>query len=768
MIQMGGAPRVRHAVIAIAIAAVLALITILRPLDITLWSLQSKLFSHEPSGEIVLVGEFNHTLDGSVESTNSLLLSALRKLEKSDVDQVVIDTPLRASGSAELDQSLRNAIDGLGDRVVIAAPVVDAANMAEIREANAPLFDGAAPVASSDFLTDFLGFVWNVGDSVEVEGRTYPAVWSVLSGSPTSVDVLHPDFTIDRESIPQIDISELAQGEARLIESFAGKKVLIGTLGGDDRRVRIPDNSEVFAGSAELHAIAAETALRMAGSGYTSIATLPFFGCLLLLLVLGRIPGRVRRAGYAIWFSMFVIGFVASAEMGLRVMLSEPLVLAFAFGIQRVIAHWRRRHLYTDPRSGLSNFVALQRDLEARDSLTDEVIVVTKIARLEAIFATVRGGEQGEYLRQIAGRLTLGEERSTIYHDGGKYLAMVLLKSDYPDLQGHLEGLRAVASQAVVIGDRTIDVAITVGVDQSSTGRPSNRISSAIAAADQAREAYRPVFVISDFETDSETWDYSLQSRLEAALSENRISIKLQPKVEMQSGLFVGAEALARWTDRERGEIPPNQFILQCERAGRLDDLTKRVMNRSFAASRELEQAGLPARISVNVSAIQFVDSRIVEWVEEAMVMTSVNPANVMIEITETARIDNARRARDVMERIKKLGVEFSIDDFGVGSGNLDALYNLPFDELKIDRMFTNTVAHGREARLITSSLMKLSRDLGLRSVAEGIDNLATFEMLRDMGGDLAQGYCIARPQTLPLLKETLRLQAQGGIARRT
>src|SRR3546814_2336561 len=107
---------------------------------------------------------------------------------------------------------------------------------------------------------------------------------------------------------------------------------------------------------------------------------------------------------------------------------------------------------------------------------------------------------------------------------------------------------------------------MTIGVDQSENKSPSSRISSAIAAADQAREAYSPVFIITDFEADSEEWDYSLQSRLEDALSENRIWIKLQPQIDLQSGRIVGAEALARWVDEQRGEISPARFILQCER----------------------------------------------------------------------------------------------------------------------------------------------------------------------------------------------------------
>src|SRR3546814_13548299 len=107
---------------------------------------------------------------------------------------------------------------------------------------------------------------------------------------------------------------------------------------------------------------------------------------------------------------------------------------------------------------------------------------------------------------------------------------------------------------------------MTIGVDQSEDKSPSSRISSAIAAADQAREAYRPVFIITDFEADSEEWDYSLQSRLEDALSENRIWIKLQPPLDLHSGRIVGAQALARWADAQSGKHSPALLHPPCEK----------------------------------------------------------------------------------------------------------------------------------------------------------------------------------------------------------
>lgn len=753
-------PRVRHVAVAVVAAVLVAALTLLRPLDITVWSLQSKLFSHQPSGEIVIVTDTTGQTSRSVTSANRAIAQALSQLDKAGVKLIAIDTPLRRSAEPELNKAVHDAIANLDGKVVLAAPVDESIKEGTLRAPNSDDFDGVAPLVSSDLLEDFLSFVWAIEPEFTSEKNgTYPALWTVLASAPAGTDAIYPDYTIHISSLPKVDIADIASGDAAALTAVKGRKVVVTGMGGDARGLSAPNSSRQDVASGMVQVVAAETYMRGAGFLFSPAMNIAVFGMALLLLAAISMTIRVRRVGYGVWVAVLLAAFILTSMYGHRIFLIDPIVIGFVYAVQRGISNYRRRYLYIDAQSRLPNFTAFRRDLEASDNLEGSVLVIAKIARLDAIFATLKSSEQGEYLRQVATRLRLGEGDIPVFHDGGKYLSMVLRKSDYVDLEGHLEGLRAVVSQAVVIGGQPIDVAITIGVDQSYGAAVANRISSAIAAADQAREAYRPVFIISNFETDSEEWDHSLQSRLESALSENRISVKLQPKVNLSTGLFEGVEALARWTDRRHGEIPPNRFILQCERAGRLDELTKRVMKKSMDASRHLAALNLPAKVAVNVSAIQFVDSRIVDLVCMALEETRADPSNLMIEITETARIEDIRQAAAIIEEIKALGIGFSIDDFGVGSGNLAALYELPFDELKIDRMFANEVGRSEKARAVVEALLKLSRDLGIRSVAEGIDDLSILELLREMGGDLAQGFCIARPMTLSLLEETLKLQ---------
>ena len=205
---------------------------------------------------------------------------------------------------------------------------------------------------------------------------------------------------------------------------------------------------------------------------------------------------------------------------------------------------------------------------------------------------------------------------------------------------------------------------------------------------------------------------------------------------------------------------------MQCERVGCLDELTKRVMSKSLLAAADLRAAGFDTAMSINVSAVQFVDERIADLIESELAQHQVDPAKIVIELTETARIEDYRTARNTIERIKRMGPMFAIDDFGVASANLEAIFELPFDEIKIDRLFVSRMGTSDKARAIVSNLVSLARDAHYESVAEGIEDRFTFETLRDMGCDKGQGYYIGRPQPALAYKNILKLQHHSMVSR--
>ena len=171
--------------------------------------------------------------------------------------------------------------------------------------------------------------------------------------------------------------------------------------------------------------------------------------------------------------------------------------------------------------------------------------------------------------------------------------------------------------------------------------------------------------------------------------------------------------------------------------------------------------------VSINISAIQLADEAIADLIERQLVPRAIDPSGITIELTETARIDNFDVARRTIDRIKQLGLRFSIDDFGIETANLETIYELPFDEIKIDRLFIGNLRQSSKARAITANLISLARDSGMVSVAEGIEDNATLEVLKNLGCDRAQGYFLSRPIPPRELIKLLNSKGEGSDGRR-
>nr|WP_306464963.1 GGDEF domain-containing phosphodiesterase [Erythrobacter sp. YJ-T3-07] len=458
---------------------------------------------------------------------------------------------------------------------------------------------------------------------------------------------------------------------------------------------------------------------------------------------------------YAACVVAFVSVFVGTGLAGVQAHFADTLLLLTVYASLRALVLYKQRHLYIDPITRLPNFSALRRDFYASEGQGNQGVVVVKILRLDSIFAHVSEGEKRAYLRQVSDRLCITGKDTKIYFDGGKYFAFML--DGAIDYESHLSGLRAIVSQPIIIASKSIDVAVTVGADFSSKGLPAHRLSSAIAAADHAREAFQPVFIVSDACHDDE-WDHSLTARLAEALAEDRISIKVQPQVDLKTGKLVAAEVLARWQDQAGNEISPARFIPQFERMARLDELTGRILDKAMAALRSLQDNGCVLPLSVNVSAVQFVDDRIAEMVEKSLRDYAVDPSLLKIEVTETARIEDFETARKIVERLRSQGIAFSLDDFGVGSANLEALQRLPFDEVKIDQLFIQQLAGSCKTRAIVEGVLHTTSRAGMTSVAEGIEDLETHTWLSSIGCDRGQGYFIAKPMVISQFRNLLEL----------
>lgn len=224
------------------------------------------------------------------------------------------------------------------------------------------------------------------------------------------------------------------------------------------------------------------------------------------------------------------------------------------------------------------------------------------------------------------------------------------------------------------------------------------------------------------------------------------LSMVYQPKVDLSSGALRGCEALLRWQHPVFGFVAPDRFIRVAETGDLMGPLTERVLMMAFDDRGRFMEAGIDVPIAINVSASNIVDEGFPAQVGALINRFGVSPAALCFEITETVLMHDPKRAGRSIAGLAEIGIGFEVDDFGTGHSSLAYLRNLPLESLKIDRTFVRELTSQRNDQIIVKSTVGLAHGLGLKVVAEGVEDAETLDLLRELGCDQAQGYHIARP----------------------
>src|SRR5690606_12065742 len=209
--------------------------------------------------------------------------------------------------------------------------------------------------------------------------------------------------------------------------------------------------------------------------------------------------------------------------------------------------------------------------------------------------------------------------------------------------------------------------------------------------------------------------------------------LHFQPKLDLIGGRVVGCEALMRWRHPQHGLILPEAFIPVLERAGCMAKLTRQVVEQSLEW---LAGESAALSISINLSGGELSDLALADWLGQSLEKAGIAPQRLVIELTETSAMQDPILALDVLTRLRIKGFRLSIDDFGTGYSSMAQLSRLPFSEMKIDKSFVLSMPHSQESRKIVASTISLGHSLGLATVAEGIEDLGTAELLRELGCD--------------------------------
>ena len=256
-----------------------------------------------------------------------------------------------------------------------------------------------------------------------------------------------------------------------------------------------------------------------------------------------------------------------------------------------------------------------------------------------------------------------------------------------------------------------------------------------------------------------------LPEELQRAIATGELVNHYQPKVSLASGELVGVEALVRWRHPKDGLVFPDKFIATAEVHGLIDALTHRVLAMALQQARQWQDVGLTLQMAVNISmdnlaALDFPDV-VVQMAQESDVALS----NLVLEVTESRLMQDLRAPLDILTRLRLKRISLSIDDFGTGYSSLAQLRDIPFDELKLDRSFISGADKDPSLRAIVEATLAMARQLGMKSVAEGVEDRTDWDFLRALGCDVAQGYFIARPMLghdIPLWHQRWQVHSQS------
>jgi EAL domain-containing protein (putative c-di-GMP-specific phosphodiesterase class I)/GGDEF domain-containing protein len=421
-----------------------------------------------------------------------------------------------------------------------------------------------------------------------------------------------------------------------------------------------------------------------------------------------------------------------------------------------VMAQIELRHAFgrVDPQSGLPNrnqFIDDFGDLALdRPRGEERLAALVNLASAEQLSQALRV-MGAAYLDEIVGeavrmlRASVGRA-STVYHITATEFAFIAPPGTACAEFG--EALEALLGQRAASMSSRFVTSATIGVAHFDTGVTgcAELLRNLHSAAQHAYETDCGVSVFSSEQDAVYRRRFLLMNEFGAALESNsQLRLVFQPKVALDSGACIGAEALLRWTHPTLGEVSPGEFIPIVEPTSMVRAITHQVLELALRQLAAWRADGLALQIAVNVSPVNLLEPDFCERVVAGLARHGLPAASLALEITESALMTNPRVAEATLNALAAAGVHLAIDDFGTGYSSLAYLQRLPVEVVKVDQSFIRNLDGDERKRSLVSAMIKLSHDLGHRVVAEGVETAEVAQVLKDAGCDEAQGYWYAR-----------------------
>ncbi|MDQ7968664.1 MAG: GGDEF domain-containing phosphodiesterase, partial [Oxalicibacterium faecigallinarum] len=300
---------------------------------------------------------------------------------------------------------------------------------------------------------------------------------------------------------------------------------------------------------------------------------------------------------------------------------------------------------------------------------------------------------------------------------------------------------------------------VGVSVYPADGVEPETLIKHADIAMYRAKETGRNNFQFYTSEMNERALErLRIEGDLRLAIERDEFLLYYQPQVDLVSKKIIGVEALIRWQHPELGMVPPARFISLAEETGLIVPIGNWVIREACRQSKVWQDEGfIGLRTAVNLSARQFAQQNLVQSIQDALTTTSLLPASLEIELTESLVMADVEQAIGILRDMKTLGVQLSIDDFGTGYSSLSYLKRFPIDVLKIDRSFVNDITTDPDDAAIVTSIISLAHSLRLSVIAEGVETREQLDYLQQHGCDQIQGYFFSRPVTAEFMTQMLR-----------
>ena len=701
---------------------------------------------HRASGQTVILAIDDKSLHeiGNWPWRRSLDGALIEKISVAGAKQIYFDVNFSFPSNAAEDRAFADALKKSG-RVTLFTRSKGGTDSspATIVDPPLPAFARNAKLANASFHYNYQNAVWQVLYGARTGQATIPSFASAIAGVSGPPDTqFRVDYSIDAATIPVYPAGDVLTG-AIGSRQLAGKDVLIGIstdVIGDS--YFIPGYGKSF--GVNVHAIAAET---LRSGKPLDLGWIPAFAFAVAAAALALYR---RRLGTR----LAILGIGASALLAVPIVLEANLIFVditpglFVLTVVATVLGWRRYRArgLVNAISNLPNLNALRLNHRGRN----QSLVAARILNYEEIVATLAPERERQLIDQIVARLNVGSAQRVLYQGDNGIFAW--FEEPGQPIGNHLEALYSLFRNPARVGNLSIDLTIAFGVEVGSGRSLANRLASAFVAADEAAHDGLK-WKYHDPETlENASWKLSMLSQLDEAIDRGEVWVAYQPKLDIATRRIIGAEALARWTHPEKGPIAASEFVAAAEQHNRIGKLTDFVLDKAIAAAAHIGKRGADFNVAVNLSARLLTDKNFTLRLSALLARHGLAPNRLTLELTETAALANNGEGLDMIGRLRDLGINIAIDDYGTGQSTLDYLKKIAANEIKIDQSFVKGIVDSRSDRLMVQSTIGLAHSLGRKVVAEGVENREILDVLVALECDIAQGFAVGRPMSLEAL----------------